>query len=63
MLVFMLPAFGRAGIARFGAYAADIVSVSRGSAHKSRGGPAERSAVAVESNALGHHGDIIFLQA
>lgn len=55
-------AFRTTGIADLGADAANFAGELRATAHKGRSTPTDFSTVAVESNALGHHADILLAQ-
>ena len=63
MLGFMLCAFRTASITDFCAHPTDVLGVLRTSAYKRCRRPADFGTVPIKSDALGHHGDILFTQA
>lgn len=63
MLRLMLGTFGAAGVADFGAHATDVMCTLRSAAHVAGCRPTDLSAITIQPNAIGHHGDVVFAQA
>ncbi len=63
MFVAVTLTFGGAGFADIGADTADVAQVVRTAAHEARGSPADRRAIAIQPNALGHRLHMRFVQA
>jgi hypothetical protein len=60
---FVFAAFGSARVANVRTKTTELLRKLRASAHEGSGGPATLRTILIESDALGHHGDVFLPQA